>query len=273
MISLSRFPLGGFGNRLFHYDFIVRLARRLNLDITLPKKCLCDPVLWGEKVKFRYWVGKKGVVLDAGLVGGLTDSELFKVVLEAQRVNKNVSLRGAFLGDFFFRIKDFQGGGFTLHERWQIKCTKRICAIHMRGGDFMKWDPKAILSNEYYINSIDRVSKDNGSREGLVFSILTDDVSLPAYKVVKNYLNEKGFQIYLGNGGGNSDFSIMSDSEYLISSPSTFAIWAGVFGRPNKKIIHSRSWMDYQVGKGDAFWSEVNLGGSDRYSAWEVIDG
>jgi hypothetical protein len=60
----------------------------------------------------------------------------------------------------------------------------------------------------------------------------------------------------------------MSQCDVLISSPSTFAIFAGIIGK-QKKIIHNKAWLDYATNRNDPFW--VNLCQTDHpyYSLWK----
>ena len=67
-----------------------------------------------------------------------------------------------------------------------------------------------------------------------------------------------------------NDFSTMTESDYLISSPSTFAISAGFIGK-KKKIIHSQEWVEYRVEAADKFWCDLYTGGNEDYKLWKLI--
>ena len=56
----------------------------------------------------------------------------------------------------------------------------------------------------------------------------------------------------------------------MISSPSTFNIVAGMVGK-NKKIIHSKEWLDNRKNKNDRFWVELLENQDEDYSVWELI--
>jgi len=70
--------------------------------------------------------------------------------------------------------------------------------------------------------------------------------------------------------GDARDFLDMANSDVLISSPSTFSIWAGILGK-RKKVIHSKTWVDYRAKENDIFWINLQKGGNEYYSA-ELID-
>ena len=66
------------------------------------------------------------------------------------------------------------------------------------------------------------------------------------------------------------DFYRMTQCDILISSPSTFSIWAGVLGK-NKKCIHSKRWVNQQSEKNDKFWIDIQKNNSRYYNLWQVI--
>lgn len=141
---------------------------------------------------------------------------------------------------------------FQINEHYKSKMNpfEKKCAIHIRGKDFQQWNPNAILPLEYYMNSIDHLkSKVN------TFYLFTDDLNQP---VVKQLINQKNIVLSRYSGSNNilSDFVRMTECDYIISSPSTFAICAGFIGK-HKKIIHSKNWVNDRVSKNDQFW--VNM--------------
>jgi len=62
----------------------------------------------------------------------------------------------------------------------------------------------------------------------------------------------------------------MTECDYIISSPSTFCISAGFVGK-NKKIIHSKDWIEKRVSVNDKFWTDLKSGGNDDYSTWRIL--
>ena len=67
-----------------------------------------------------------------------------------------------------------------------------------------------------------------------------------------------------------NDFSVMSECDWIISSPSTFCICAGMVGK-EKKIILSKKWVENRKSKNDKFWTELSNGGNNNYKLWELI--
>ena len=62
----------------------------------------------------------------------------------------------------------------------------------------------------------------------------------------------------------------MAECDYIISSPSTFCICAGFVGR-QKKIIHSKKWLENRIKVGDKFWVDLYNGGNEDYSIWRLV--
>ena len=67
-----------------------------------------------------------------------------------------------------------------------------------------------------------------------------------------------------------SDFAKMTECDYIISSPSTFCICAGFVGR-QKKIIHSKKWLENRIKVNDKFWVDLYNGGNEDYSIWRLV--
>ena len=155
---------------------------------------------------------------------------------------------------------------YNLKLKEKPTVLKSTCAIHFRGTDFHQWNPNAVLGFDYYYDSIEEV-------RGLVdsFALFTDDPNLPSVTMVKEHLSSQGINFTEG-GRENyiNDFSFMSECDYIISSPSTFCICAGFIGK-QKKIIHSKNWVEDRASKNDKFWVDLLNGGNEDYSIWRLI--
>lgn len=228
-------PDFGFGNRVLYYNNLRQESHTTNKDWT------CAP--WEGHQYF------KGDMLNSSDTTG-TDLPLC-------------------LGERFFRCNSIPTRSiFKLKNKPDI--SSNTCAVHFRGTDFHRWNPESILSTDYYLNSIDAI-KDNIVQ----FILFTDDNNLNSFNAVKSKLTKENIDFIYGDNTSNrnlfiSDFSLMSECDYIISSPSTFCICAGFIGK-EKRIIHSKDWVDSRVSKGDEFWVDLNNGGSEDYSLWRLI--
>lgn len=152
--------------------------------------------------------------------------------------------------------------------------AKTKIAIHFRGTDFSLWDPKSMLSSSYYTASIDDViSNFDGPFH---FSIYSDDYSLVSFRETVKYLKSRNINHTICEGNSwQDDLISMAYSDIIISSPSTFCIVAGFTGKENKKIIHSKEWVDNYRAKTDyfrdIFWKTLLEGGNNNYRLYKTI--
>jgi len=230
-IFINHFPSCGFGNRLLYYYNLRQEAHKQSCDFH------CVP--WNGHHLFE------GNVLGSDTVEG--------------------THLGFCLGERFYTYD-----GLPTRDVFKLKnkpmVSESICAIHFRGTDFHQWDKNAILGYDYYYDSIQEV-KDSVD----AFVLFTDDPSLSSFIAIKEYLSNENINFSEGNGYNYiTDFSIMSECDYIISSPSTFCICAGFIGR-KKQIIHSKGWVEYRVSKDDKFWIDLNNGGNEDYSLYRLI--
>jgi hypothetical protein len=235
MISIRHWPNFGFGNRLLYYNNLRQLAQVNNE----PWAC----VRWDGCHHF-----------DGDMLNSIdSESQNFPPCL----------------GEKFFQVDSLSTRDiFKLKSKPDV--PPNTCAVHFRGTDFHHWNPKSILNVDYYLKSIDMV-KDGVSQ----FILFTDDVNLNSFNVIKSKLDGEGISFNCGDNTSNrssfiSDFSLMSECDYIISSPSTFCICAGFVGK-DKKIIHSADWISDRVDKDDKFWVDLNNGGNYNYKLWKMF--
>ena len=149
----------------------------------------------------------------------------------------------------------------------------RTCSIHIRETDFHSWMPEAVDIGQrvgYYQNSIlelkDYVDK---------FIIFTDDPTSFRIKEIIESLEYHKKEYSFGDNTSDrskfaNDFIEMSRCEYMISSPSTFNIVAGMTGI-HKKIIHSKDWINYRRENNDLFWMRLVDSSDDDYKVWRLV--
>jgi len=161
---------------------------------------------------------------------------------------------------------------FSLKEEREVPKTPyhKVC-IHLRGGDFRTWkNGEGMLSLKYYTDAFDYfMDQVKYCSWPYQIEIICDDPEHPV-------LNPLQSHIYLQSGNGRAlcryernsiahDWYSMVESEWIISSPSTFAITAGMVS--SAKIIHSKDWVEKRVSEEDPFWVGLDNGGNHEYSA------
>lgn len=253
MLIIKNINIGQFGNKILYYNNLVQVAKHFNCSYYAPRF---------EHDNIFDFVNANN-----------PESPSVDINSDFLINNKNVKLENQIfhltpcLGDLFFEFDLIKTNEIFKFNDGLIPPIEGegIIAIHFRGKDFHVWDPKSILSLDYYIEGINEF-------ENVKFKLFTDDLSMFTYNEVKKYLTEKGLEYELGDINDLvKDFISMSYCDGIISAPSTFSIAAGFCGKENKKIIHSKNWVDYQMEKGDKFWVEFNNGGNNNYKKYKII--
>lgn len=272
LIRLSSRPLGGIGNRLFSYNFLRQLVYATGSRYSHPQ--LQDAVYF-EKMGLHFlprWEPNERRITQDDL-RNIPARELFAMFRQSD--NLCLTLDPPFLGDIFFDYSVVDPASFVVIKEkyrvnpgWRSDVTIAIGA-HFRGGDFFLWNPKAILSPSYYIEAIRKAIHDAGGRRFVVV-LFTDDVSLESYQAVSHEFRGTCVSYDSRKSSEIMDFYNLSLCDYIISSPSTFCIWAGILSGTSK-IVHSLEWMQCRSEQQDRFWLQLLEGGNRYYRLWEAI--
>lgn len=276
MIGIRTLAKGRMGNRLFHYHFLRQIAKQTGVRYFHPR--LPDsPFFDGmEKQTKPFSFFKKKIHLTSKEILQYTPSELVNAIAQYDTQGFDVLLDPPMLGEVFFDYTQFPPRDFiNVKHAFKIPFAfeangKTVVGLHFRGTDFKTWNKHASLAPDYYIQAID-FCRAQLKNESLVFVLFTDDVLFETYVVVKNYLQSLGANVQLNETKRTAiyDFYQLSMCDIIISSPSTFAIWAGCVGKA-KKIIHSKQWLAYAAGRDDTFWKKLVAGGNQFYSLWHA---
>jgi hypothetical protein len=267
LIKLVGPPSGGLGNRLFHLNLLGQLAYlteqefvyESNKDLGIIEKAVKEPGVLRRALRRQN--------IDSAQLALALSTKKNQEIFAVKYKYRDVKLKPPMLGEYFFdscftdpkNIVKFVNAS-------QIK--QNYIAVHIRGGDFRSWNPKAILEYEYYTKAILHAENLLGSETQKI--LFTDDISNPNVRRIKENFNAETRFSNQTLEGDVIDFLDMANSEVLISSPSTFSIWAGILGK-RKKVIHSKTWVDYRAKENDIFWINLQNGGNEYYSA-ELID-
>ena len=261
MIFLFRNGPGRLGNHLFNLFFILALSKKYKQNIFLLK----------TNYLLKYFDLKKEFFKDQSILKPIQQIS-YKSLSKPLNYKFNYVLKPPILGSYFF---DFYKDNidFTIKNKYnsnRINTNMFNVAIHFRGTDFVQWDKKSILSSTYYLNSIKYILKQN---KKVLFYLYYDDDSLKSFKEVLKFLktNNKKFELGNSNKLFMYDLSEMSQCNSIISSPSTFCIWASFLGYPKKDIFHSKDWIRYQLQKNDKFWIDLTQNGKSCYNKFILI--
>lgn len=258
MIILPEF-IGRFGNKVITYNNLRQIADLLRCEWSCPSwegsKILenCQNINFNRNLEF----------IKPSLDFFLSNDD-DKIIFELSK--KNIILDPTYLGSLTSRFVRLNPKNFLTRN---IEKKNNLIAIHFRGTDFHSWNPKSILTSDYYINSIEYCRSINENYE---FSIMTDDFNLRSLKETIDYLNYNNFKWKWGNSIHTEDFFDdyleLISSKIIISSPSTFSISAGMLG--NCLNIHSKDWIHSRIAENDKFWIELNKL-TDFYKIQEIL--
>tara|TARA_B100000287_G_C20563892_1_gene753608 strand:+ start:94 stop:975 length:882 start_codon:yes stop_codon:yes gene_type:complete len=293
MIKINNITRGRFGNRVLQFNSALQLANLIDTKLycsmwegfnffkgfekyTFSKEREETLLKWNECLsmsieEIKELHGTKDIVIDDPAY--LLHNVFFKLTKTHPRE--------------FLKIKD--------EYKISPPKEKTNVGIHIRGDDIISRDGndgREIHDSEYYIDSIKSVEKEPGEKR---YFVCTDDINFNTFIKVFNYLKSTNKDFFLGPSTSSpdkinhfSDFSLLTECDILIASSSTYSISAAIVGK-NKKIIHSKNWLeknvnhtpwhryedpkhvrDWQISF-DNFWVDVYRGGNTFYNAWKII--
>lgn len=281
MIGFIKQPTGRMGNVLIQYCYLRQLAERIETEYfhpTLPyAKYFCG--FERKKIPLKKRLTSKRHDVSNQEIEQMGTEKFICDCRERIKKNQIIVLNPPVLGHLF-EFKEENPGKFICLKKENIKLDKRkqydlILGIHFRGTDFKGWNEKASLPFEYYANAIQYlINKYEGIKIGV--KIFTDDNNFESYKKTLQYINMCAPRldvIYMSNVQNTmiEDFEELSQCDWIISSPSTYAIMAGLVGKQHKCIIHAKQWVEYAVANGDAFWIDIQKQQVPYYDVVKIL--
>ena len=248
-------PSGRLGNQLFQMNFLLQIKTEFILDTFYKGFDQLHFLEVKNRIKFpnsiyfrkpRSWTSQQ--------ISNIGWLEFVDQIVNQNSVNV---INPGILGEWFFESCVFDPNDFfKISPKIGSNPESKNIAIHFRGGDFVNWDKQAILPFQYYVDSIDLV-KSLWPSNKLNFNIYSDEPKHPTLSRLSQHL---GITVSDKNDPVN-DFLSISQSDCLISSPSTFSIWSGMLGK-KKVVIHSKLWFDSRIEMKQKFWIELDKGGN-----------
>lgn len=271
-IGIRATPKGGFGNRALSYLSIRHLAeevgalyffvdphdRQLLTGIHRPRRLLTRI---SQQTVFR---------------AADTQRDTFPgEVSDAISHGRSAVFKGPLLGEVLVRFAKTDSRNLTRLRAQQCAkhrkalSSRKLITAHLRAGDFREWEPAAVLPLAYYTSALDSLGP-LATDEWRV-RICVDDESHPALGGLREDVRARGLLLDLKECDSpfDCDLASMAQSEYLISSPSTFALVAGMLGKP--RVIHSAHWVQNRVSRGENFWSHIGEGTFPGYHLERLV--
>jgi len=284
MIVIDKITGGRLGNRILQYNCLLQLADSLGVDASCTH--------WEGGSLFDYI---KPFTPRQQSVKHLSWRNVLEDDLEGLDVYIDYTLGPYCLHNTFYKVtkkdpRDFMRVRQELQQPFPDNRTN--VGIHIRGDDIIERDGnngREIHEPKYYKDSIDIIEREF---DNATYYVCTDDPSFSTYKETIKYLVDTDRPYQTGSLNDHfRDFATLSGCDVLVSSSSTFVLCAGFLGRKDKKIIHSKKWIDRNT-RGDSyfnwgnytneypesywksydqFWLDLYDGGTDFYSAWRFI--
>ena len=242
---------GRLGNQLFAVHMALQISKFFEVPVSLPFRTNLKLFrLQGLRLfKFDSLISRKGLRIESRDFLSNDISVLLSMMQQSLLNNADIIIPTSLLGEGFFRFgflppKDL----IQLRHKSVSNQFSESVALHYRGTDFAKWNPSAIMTDSFYLNSIDFLGL-----KDLNINIFSDDPeSTTVQRLLKILPNSK---LYPEASLGET-FAALSQHRYVIASPSTFSFWAALLGISSTFVI-SRNWIDTMNSRGDDFWPEV----------------
>jgi len=286
MFKINDFTRGRFGNRILQYNNMMQLADMHKSEVSSPEWEGNGLFVQLPKEKNN---DKENVILTRSMI--LTDN--YGVGdLDKNYIISSDTFETPLHNTFFHVTKTDPGKFFQIREEYKKDLSSDVVnvGIHLRGGDNLKRsEGREIHSSTYYREAIKMVLDEFG--EGVKFYIGTDDRNFDNYQDTVSYLQSKNLNYDLGSNNPFVDFSTLSECDILICCSSTFTMCASFIGKKNKKVIHSKEWMqksldhtswhpsrekeedhvrEWQLSF-DKFWIDLYNGGNEFYKIWRCV--
>jgi len=281
MLRINEITRGRMGNKILHYNTLAQLGASKNQDVS----CAVweDQRFFADTIKHRSPENPETKLSWKEIVNNPTMSFRKDIDYEIDEYA---------IHNVFWRVTKQDPRNFLkIADQYKKKLRTDVITVgvHFRGTDILGGDGnggREIHTPEYYKNAIDFVVDNYPETH---FYLCTDDMSFISFRETVDYLQRENLSFSIGSPDKYDDFSTLAECDILISSSSTFVVCAGFLGKKNKKIIHSKEWINKNVEHTlwhptdpvdvrewqlsfDEFWVELyRSGGNEFYELWSVV--
>ena len=248
-IRIDKITRGRFGNKILQYNSLIQLGKKHNVSCSMVQN---NEMTYFFKNIVPFIPSKKPIKL-------LT----CKMVLEDEKLDfKNYEYKiddpAYCLHNVFYKVTNCNPRNFLeLKEEFKTNLPSDTLniGIHIRGGDIISRDGnngREIHEFKYYKDSIHYVLENFCKNKKYILWLCTDDINFQTFKETYKYLIDTNLPVRTGKIVGNQsdyiyDWATLSECDILINSSSTFCVTAGFLGKSDKKIIHSKKWLDKNI--------------------------
>ena len=156
-------------------------------------------------------------------------------------------------------------------SEWFSKCSSEMhefptISVHIRRGDYMNAsDSFGVLSGDYYSSAIHSTLENSPTRYSRVL-VFSDDLDA-AKKLFSNLEISLPVQFFESpEDSPEETMVLMSQSDAIVISNSTFSWWAAQLGNKNKFVVRPSKWFRGMLDPEDLFPPEWHA----QESRWEI---
>lgn len=262
-------PKGGFGNRVLNYLNLRTIAHRLDVNY-FSENAVDKKIVPGIHRRPPYpRLARPSRIVSREEVHR---PEFFDSARELLSFGRVIQIKPRLLLDSLVLLSVSNPANFA-------SISGKVCethahrplakaVMHLRGGDFAGWKRGSIHGADYYLSALEKLNSDE---EGMFVRVCSDDQEHPAYGKVVQHLQSR--KLFIEPSGCLNPFLCdlvsMRDAQYVVSSPSTFAIVAGLLG--GARMIFSQQWVDSQTSEGEVFWTAVHQHQISGLDTWAFV--
>lgn len=253
LCALTRVPRSGLGNQLFSLNSLIQIASSIEgvpiRPLTVGRNALTLLKTPLEKTSIDLAIGEL-----FRTHGNEKSEPRYHIRAKNERV---VWIPGGHLGAEYCQVTHSDPKShFHSDDSIKREFVEPYIALHFRGGDFARWNPDAVLDFEYYAAAVSAIDVGHGTELPIV--LVSDDESLHSFSKARNHFRNRLLSRAVPKKETLRDFWTLSQATALVSSPSTFAIWASILG--SGQTYHSKKWVSSRAALNDGFWVSVANG-------------
>lgn len=268
-VGMKSTPKGGFGNRVLNYLNLRSIADRLGARY-FSENSVDEEIVPGIHLRPMYSrLARPSRIVSREEVHS---PEFFDAARELLSFGRVIQLKPRLLLDSLALLSVSEPSNFASISGQVCETHARRplakAVMHLRGGDFAGWKPGSVHGADYYLSALDKLTS---GEEGMFVRVCSDDQKHPAYDHVVQHLRSKKLFVdpFRCLNPFLCDLVSMRDAKYLVSSPSTFAIVAGLLG--GARMIFSQKWVDSQTSEGEVFWTAVDNHQISGLDTWAFV--
>lgn len=232
---ISNFLYGGLGNQLFQISATVAHAKRNGFEYEIPKTVI-NPH-YRDQPCYNF----PGVNYADSFDEKLSDyKEPYFHYCEIPKMD-NIRLDGYFQSAAYF--DDFKDELIEMFDLEVKKIFQKVCGIHVRRGDYLKWqDHHPVSKIVYWYEAIGVVNKKTSIRD---FVVCSDDIAW----CKDNFGGLRNFNLEYREGYSElDDLKFLSTCSHQIGSNSSFSWWSHYLNpNPDKIGVFPRRWFGKEL--------------------------